>query len=260
MPAGWPAGTGLAEHAAIDSTNEEARRLAAAGERGPLWVRADTQSAGRGRRGRAWSSEPGNLFATLLTAPGCPLPRAAEVSFVAALAVHDAGVAAAPGLAGVLTIKWPNDLLLDGAKLSGILIETVAGPGGHSERDPLLAIGIGVNLARHPEGVPYPATNFAAHGKKVTPRAFLTALAAAMETRLAAWRAGGFGAIRTEWLSRAHGLGGTMTVRLPEGEIEGDFVSLDADGALALRTGPGGTIRKITAGDVFFPARAPTSG
>lgn len=260
LPPGWPAGVGLSEFREIDSTNEEARRQAAAGARGPLWIRAETQSAGRGRRGRSWTSEPGNLFATLLAAPGCALPRAAEISFVAGLAVHDAACAAAPALADRLSLKWPNDLLLDGAKVSGILIETAAGPGGHDERDPLLAVGIGVNLASHPQDVPYPAGDLAQAGVRIAARDFLARLAAAMQARMRQWQDEGFGAVRAAWLGRAAGLGGPMTVRLPDGEITGEFVSLDADGALALRTAPDGTLRRITAGDVFFPARGPGAG
>ena len=256
---GWPEGIGLVEHAEIDSTNEEARRLALQGHRGPLWVRADRQTAGRGRRGRAWLSDPGNLFATLLEAPCSPLPRAAEVSFVAGLAVHDAACAVAPNLAHSLTLKWPNDLLLEGGKLAGILIETAPGPAGHRDTDPLLAIGIGVNLASHPDGVPYPATSFAASGTKLEPGAFLVRLAASMQARMTGWKKHGFASVREDWLARAHGLGEPMIVRLPDGELAGEFVSLDVDGALALRTDADGALRKITAGDVFFPAHAPSS-
>lgn len=249
----WPGGVGLHHFADIDSTNEEARRMAAAGARGPAWIYADTQSAGRGRRGRAWMSEPGNLFCTHLFAPHCPMPKAAEMSFVTALAVFDA--VDATGIHG-LALKWPNDLLVDGAKVSGILIESAPGPAGHRDEDPLLAIGIGINIARAPEETPYPATSLAAHGMSVTPLALLTELANAFTARVAQWERGaGFGAIREDWLARARGLGGPITVRLHDRVIDGDFVSLDEEGALEIRAD--GKIEKISAGDVFFPDVTP---
>ncbi|WP_043948897.1 biotin--[acetyl-CoA-carboxylase] ligase [Candidatus Phaeomarinobacter ectocarpi] len=240
---------GLHHHAQIDSTNEEARRLASSGARGPAWICADTQSAGRGRRGRAWMSEPGNLFCTHLYAPECPLPRAAELSFVTALSVHDA----VEGL-GVqsLALKWPNDLLIDGAKVSGILIESAPGPTGHPSADPLLAIGIGVNITAAPDDTPYPATCLIGHGVSITPLDLLARLATAFQARAAQWNRGaGFETIRNDWLARARGVGGPITIRLHDEVIEGEFVSLDADGALEIRAGD--TLRKISAGDVFFP-------
>jgi BirA family biotin operon repressor/biotin-[acetyl-CoA-carboxylase] ligase len=245
----WPGDVGLHHFDDIDSTNEEARRMAAAGMRGPAWIYADTQSAGRGRRGRAWMSEPGNLFCTHLFAPECPMPKAAELSFVTALAVFDAVDAA--GLQG-LALKWPNDLLVDGAKVSGILIESAPGPAGHQDQDPLLAIGIGINIARAPDETPYPATSLAAHGMSVTPLSLLTVLANAFIARCRQWNKGaGFALIRQEWLERARGLGGPITVRLHDRVIEGEFLSLDDDGALEIRAGD--KVEKISAGDVFFP-------
>lgn len=184
------------------------------------------------------------------------MPRAADVSFVAALAIHDAVAATAPQLADSLRLKWPNDLLLDGAKMCGILIETAPGHAGHMDGDPLLAVGIGVNLASHPDGTPYPATNLLAHSVQAAPRDVLARLAHAFTQWLEVWDRGrNFEAVREAWLARAQGLGGPITVRLPGEVIEGDFVSLDADGALTLRTPAGGrdTLRRITAGDVFFP-------
>ena len=249
----WPGGVGLHHFADIDSTNEEARRMAAAGARGPAWIYADTQSAGRGRRGRAWMSEPGNLFCTHLFAPQCPMPKAAEMSFVTALAVFDA--VDATGIHG-LALKWPNDLLVDGAKVSGILIESAPGPAGHRDEDPLLAIGIGINIARAPDDTPYPATCLSAHGMSVTPLALLTELATAFIARCAQWdRGAGFAAIRQDWLARARGVGGPVTVRLHDRVIEGEFLSLDEDGALEIRAGD--KIETISAGDVFFPNIAP---
>ena len=134
----------------IDSTNLEARRLADDGERGPLWLWADEQTLGRGRLGRSWVSEPGNLYATFLFSIAEGPHAAAQVSFVAALAVHDTVVALRPGLSPA--IKWPNDVLIDGAKFCGVLPEVV---GANPTR---IAIGCGVNIAHAPEGTPYPVT------------------------------------------------------------------------------------------------------
>ncbi len=249
LPDAWPAGLALHHHAQIDSTNEEAKRLAASGARGPAWIAADTQSAGRGRRGRAWMSEPGNLFCTHLFAPGCAMPLAAQLSFVTALAVHDA--VASFGVDD-LTLKWPNDLLIGGAKVSGILIESAPGPTGHADQDPLLAVGIGVNILAAPEDTPYPASCLAAHGVTTEPLTLLAQLARSFAARCAQWdRGNGFAGIRADWLDRARGLGGPITVRLHDEVIEGEFVSLDADGALEIRARD--TVRKISAGDVFFP-------
>lgn len=228
----------------LGSTNAEALALARAGERGPLWITARTQSAGRGRRGNAWVSSPGNLFATLLLTDPSPPASAAQLSFVAGLAVHDAVAACAPQLGPALKLKWPNDLLLGGRKLAGILIE--------SENDPAfaVAVGIGVNCAAHPADTPFPATDLAAAGALVTPEGMLAALADAMQRRLAQWRGGeGFSSVRIDWLKRAAGLGEEIKVRLPEREFTGRFEGLDEAGRL-LVAGPAG-VMPVTAGEVF---------
>jgi len=250
VPRGWPDGVGLQHHTHIDSTNQEALRLARAGDRGPRWIVADTQSAGRGRRGRAWMSEPGNLFCTHLFAPDCTLPRAAQIAFVAALAVYDA--VAHMGVAD-LSLKWPNDLLMGGAKISGILIETAPGPAGHQNAAPLLAIGIGINIMAAPDDTPYPASCLAAQG--VTPDAgeVLAVLAQRFDARYHQWECGsGFAGIRADWLARACGVGGPIAVRLHNDVIEGRFETLDESGALKVRCHD--RLRTISAGDVFFPA------
>jgi hypothetical protein len=159
--------TGLAgarhiEFETLGSTNAEALALARAGERGPLWITAKTQSAGRGRRGSAWVSLPGNLYATLLlTEPSAP-PEAPQLSFVAALALHDAVSLMAPHLKPLLKVKWPNDLLHGVKKLAGILIE------GESEPVFAAAVGVGVNCVSHPSATVYPATDLAAAGAHVS--------------------------------------------------------------------------------------------
>jgi len=235
------AGVRLAAYDEIGSTNAQALALARAGERGPLWVTARSQHAGRGRRGAPWVSERGNLYASLLLSD-LPAARAPELSFVSALAVHDAVVAVAPGLNAVL--KWPNDLLVGGAKMAGILIEGETGP-------PFaVATGIGVNCASHPALAAYPATDLAAEGRSVTPAALFSALSAAMLRRLAQWERGaGFAHTRADWLARAAGVGEAIRVRLPDRELSGCFAGIDADGRLLLEHA-GGAVESIAAGEV----------
>lgn len=250
----WPAGVGLRIHDSLDSTNAEAARLAGAGEPGPLWILARTQTAGRGRRGRGWVSPPGNLMATLLLRPQRPPGEAAQLSFLAALAVADL---LDPELArGALALKWPNDVLVAGRKIAGILLESAAGAEG---RLAWLAVGIGVNLAHHPQDpdLAYPATSLpAATGRSLAPEDALTRLAAAFAGRQALWEGQGFAPVRAAWLARAAGLGQPITVRLPGETLSGGFAGLSPDGALLLAE-PGGLTRKVAAGEVFFapPAR-----
>jgi BirA family biotin operon repressor/biotin-[acetyl-CoA-carboxylase] ligase len=228
----------------LGSTNAEALVRARAGERGPLWITARTQSAGRGRRGSTWVSATGNLYATLLLTDPAPAAVASQLSFVTALALHDAVAECAPQVGPLLRLKWPNDLLLGGAKLAGILIE------GENEPVFTTVIGIGVNCATHPSDTAYPATDLAAAGALVSAEQILAALAAAIQRRLAQWARGeGFAAIRADWLKRAAGLGEAIRVRLPEREFTGRFEGLDEAGRL-LVDGEGG-LTAVTAGEVF---------
>jgi BirA family biotin operon repressor/biotin-[acetyl-CoA-carboxylase] ligase len=228
----------------LGSTNAEALAHARAGERGPLWITARSQSGGRGRRGSSWVSPPGNLYATLLlTEPSAP-EHAPQLSFVTALALHDAIAECSGALGPRLKVKWPNDLLLGGAKLAGILIE--------GESDPVfsVAIGIGVNCVTHPEDVAYPATDLAAAGALVSPHQVLTVFSAAMLRRIGQWQCGeGFAGIRADWLARAAGLGRAIKVRLPERELSGRFKGLDEAGRLLLEQPDG--VSAIAAGEVF---------
>jgi len=235
----------------VGSTNAEAFARARAGERGPLWIVARRQTAGRGRRGRRWISEPGNLYASLLLVDPAQPSRAAELSLVAALALHDALAERAPALAPRLTLKWPNDVLCAGAKLAGILVE---GEGGTSLLT--VVIGIGVNCAHHPDGMRYPATDLAEAGVPVRPDELAGILAAAMAQRLAQWERGaGFAHIRAAWLDRAAGLGEAARVHLPEREVEGVVETLDEHGSLVLRLADG-RLERIAAGEMFPLERA----
>ena len=245
-PAASAAGARLVVFDTIDSTNAEGLRLARAGERGPLWVVARRQTAGRGRRGRTWVSEPGNLYTSLLLTDPAPPAHAAELSFVAGLALHDAIGGRVPGLAARLALKWPNDLLIDRNKFAGILIE---GEGA------TVVTGIGVNCAHHPAGTDYPATDLATAGVRTTPESLFTALSSAIVVRLAQWERGaGFPAIRSDWLARAAGLGKPICLALAEGQLAGQFETIDQSGRLVLRLADG-TMHAVAAGDVIRAAR-----
>jgi BirA family transcriptional regulator, biotin operon repressor / biotin---[acetyl-CoA-carboxylase] ligase len=245
-PAVVAAGVRIMERDTVDSTNTEALALARTGECGPLWVTARRQSAGRGRRGRVWVSEAGNLYASLLLTDPSPPDRAAELSFVAGLAVHDAVASFAASAAARLALKWPNDVLIDGKKFSGILIE---GEGS------AVVTGIGVDCAHHPEITVFPATDLSVSGVAVPVEGLFTELSAAMMRRIAQWNRGaGFNQTRADWLARAAGVGGPIRVALPQGECAGRFETVDARGRLILRL-PDGGIETITAGDVSaFPS------
>ena len=232
----------------IDSTNAEARRRAEAGEAGPVWLTAARQSAGRGRRGRVWDTSLGNLAATYLFTTVQAPAEVAQMSFVAALAVAELATAFAP--AGLVTLKWPNDTLIAGHKTAGILVESGPAPAGGL----WVAVGIGVNLTHAPQDLAPPAlppTCLGDHGRAPTPAEALTGLREAFEHWRMVWEGQGFAAIAAAWTARAHGLGEHCVARLPSETIKGIAEGLDADGALRLRT-PDGSVRRITAGDVFF--------
>jgi BirA family biotin operon repressor/biotin-[acetyl-CoA-carboxylase] ligase len=241
--------TGLAgvrhiEFDTLGSTNAEALERARSGERGPLWITARSQSAGRGRRGNTWTSPQGNLYASLLLREPSAPALAPQLSFVAALALHDALSECAGRLGPLLKVKWPNDLLLGPDKLAGILIE------GESAPSFAAVAGFGVNCVSHPVDTYYPATDLMCAGARVKPDALLAGLAAAMQSRLAQWQRGeGFLSTRADWLARAAGLGQAIRVRLPERELSGRFEGLDEAGRL-LVAGSGGIVT-ITAGEVF---------
>jgi BirA family biotin operon repressor/biotin-[acetyl-CoA-carboxylase] ligase len=252
-PVAIGAGVRLEALATTGSTNAEALARARAGDPGPLWITAQRQTAGRGRRGRTWVSEPGNLYATLLLTDPSPVERAAELSFVAALAVHDAATQLAPDLAGRLALKWPNDVLVDGAKVAGILLESE----GEAGRPLAVAVGIGVNCAHHPDATSYPATDLASSGVPMAPERLFAALSCAMVERLAQWnRARGFAAVRADWLARAAGVGDVIRVVAAERELEGRLETLNDAGHLVLRLSDG-SFTAVPAGDVF-PLVPPT--
>lgn len=227
------------------STNSDAMRLARAGEPAPLWVIAERQTGGRGRSGRAWISEPGNLHASLMIRPVCAAAELPRLSLVAGVAAIDAirRLDGAERMSPV-RLKWPNDLIIGQAKVGGILVETSA-----FGTDMVAVIGLGLNLARHPAGVPE-ATSLAAHGVAIAPLDMLTYLASSMDSWLGIWNGGqGFAAIRRAWIARAGGLGERMTVHAGDRRVEGRYGGLDADGALFLDD-DAGRRQRFTFGDV----------
>ena len=259
-PIATAAGYGLAEFETVGSTNDEAMARARAGETGPLWVVARSQSGGRGRRGRVWSSPPGNLYTSLMIRVAVPPALAATLGFVAGLALDRAvntvadhvriGLdgAGAPHGTGRVALKWPNDVVADGAKIAGIGLESEALPdGGHA-----LVVGIGVNVAAAPDGLPYPATSLAALKLDTTPEQLFVGLSEAWVDIHRIWRNGqGMAEIRRMWLARAAGLGSPVAVNLGSRVVRGIFETIDDDGRLVIRLDDG-SATMIAAGDVHF--------
>jgi len=245
----------LVELESIDSTNAEAKRLAEQGAPDFTLVWAKRQTAGRGRRGREWVSEDGNLYFSIILRLPYPMAVMTQLSFVAANAVADAVQVAAPRGAFV-NVKWPNDVLVEGKKISGILME--AEPDFESGAFKWMVLGVGVNIATHPvvEDGGYAATSLAAQGVTgagLDVAKMLDTLAKRFLAGVATWRNLGFGPIRRHWLARARGIGGPVTVRLPSETLDGVFGALDENGALVLHL-DGQPNRRISAGDVFIPA------
>lgn len=237
----------------IGSTNDEAQRRAAGGERGPLWIATRRQTAGKGRSGRVWSeASTGNVAATLLFEPGCAPARLPELSLVAGVGAHEAIAAALPtGAASRVELKWPNDVLIAGAKTSGILIET-----GNYAGTTVSVIGIGINVASAPVSVGRATTCLAAEGCTLDAEAVLNLLAARMAHWLDVWRGPeGFADIRAAWLARALPIGRSLEIKTNDGPVAGAFAGLDHDGALLIDLAPNNR-RRFTYGDVsVLPAR-----
>lgn len=233
-------------HVRLDSagsTNDEIRRLALSGAAADfLVVSAIEQSAGRGRRGRVWVSPPGNLhFSVLLQVPS--LAVAAQLGFAASVAVVDALSSLLPG--PTFTAKWPNDVLMDGRKVAGMLLEPVG--------QDWLVVGIGVDVAASPppDAVLYPVAALAHAGFQGCDLDVLAAFCRSFGPWVEAWRSQGFAPVRTAWLERARGVGAPVVVRLDNETLTGTFTGLDEEGALLLDAGS--SVRRIMAGDVYFP-------
>ena len=246
----WPEGVARHVFETIDSTNAHALREAPALQ-GPAWFLGLEQTAGRGRRARAWASPRGNFYGTLLLFPKERADQVALRSFAAALALREA-MASLTGLPEAFALKWPNDVLLNGSKVAGILLEASSSGAGVQA----LAIGIGVNLIAHPdqsvmEDGALPAVSLLSEtGIRVTPEAFLDALAPAYAKWEAVFTAQGFAPLREAWLSQAAKIGEHIRARTGKDTFYGVFETIDSQGNLILATATGQMA--IPAAEVFF--------
>lgn len=254
---GTPGGEGLREprlppvyrlhaHDSLGSTMDEARRLAEAGDEDGTLVWAREQTAGRGRLGRGWASPRGNLYLSLLLRPECAPAQAAQLGFVAALALGEAIGSISPPVD--VTYKWPNDVLLHGRKVAGILLESRSTPEGALD---WLVLGLGANVASHPKDTPYPATSLRFEGvpRDVDEIDLLEAFARYFVNWASRWLEDGFAPVRAAWLRHAERLGEEIEVRLPNQTLTGTFRDLDGEGHLLLGQPEG--VRRIAAGEVF---------
>ncbi|HVC63352.1 MAG TPA: biotin--[acetyl-CoA-carboxylase] ligase [Acetobacteraceae bacterium] len=229
----------------LGSTSDEARRLADAGAAHGTAVHADQQTAGRGRLSRRWFSPPGNLYLSIVLRLDLPPVRRVELGFIAALAVADAVEALLPRQVRA-TLKWPNDVLVRGGKIAGILVE---------QAGEALILGIGLNVLHAPDGVPYQVSTIVGCGGLATVDGTREKLLWALASWLAVWEEDGFGSIRAAWLARAHPPGSALGVRLADQFVTGQFAGIDMDGALLLDTEQGRG--RIVAGDVELNVASP---
>ena len=234
LPDGWT----LVALDSVGSTNDEAARLADQGAPEGTVVWAREQLGGRGRRGRRWASPPGNLYSTTILRPDCAAARAAELGFVAALAVGDLVPAGR-----AVRLKWPNDVLVDGGKIAGILLESAISHDGNVQH---VVAGIGINVAFAPD---LPDMRYPGAALGGTVEAALEGLTRGLAVRLAQWRREGFERIREAWLAQAGPLGAEVDVRLGDGLARGRFAGLGPDGALLLETADGS--RRIVSGELL---------
>jgi BirA family transcriptional regulator, biotin operon repressor / biotin---[acetyl-CoA-carboxylase] ligase len=241
-----PQGYQLIRYETVGSTNEEAKLHAREGAAEGTLVWALEQTAGRGRRGHAWASPRGNLYASLILRPRCPASRAAQLGFVAALAVGDTLGSACKRLEGV-SHKWPNDVLVNGRKIAGILLESDLGEGEIPE---FVILGVGINLASSPQGTEFPATSITEQGRGPLSAAdALEEFARNFHAWERRWGEDGFAPVRTAWLARAMSLGQPIRVQLQTATLYGRFLDIDQQGALLLESA--GELRHISAGEIF---------
>ncbi len=247
----------LHRYETIGSSNDAARSLAETGAPDGTLVWAGEQTAGRGRRGRGWSSPAGNLYLSLVLRPRVGMNAAPQLGFVCAIALGEAVAGLLTDGAGRVRYKWPNDLLIDGAKAAGILLES--GPSVALDEDTVgpgyVIAGIGANIVSAPSDTPYPAISLTATGAQdATPGAVLERFARHFEAGYRIWRDEGFERVRGSWLAAGHRSGDLLTVQIGGGEmLSGRFLGLCGDGALLLELVSGET-RRISAGDVAMMA------
>lgn len=231
----------------VSSTNTEALARARAGDSGFLWITAERQSGGRGRRGREWVSERGNLYSSLLLVDFAPTEELGSLPLAVALAVHETIVSVMPPGSATVDIKWPNDVLIDRRKTSGILLEAERLQDGRMA----LVIGIGINIRARPDLAQYPVTSLADQGVSISPQELFARLYVAMADALSVWDRGrGIAEIVARWHRVACGIGEKITVNLPDRSISGIFSGIDDKGLLLLDSAAG--TLSIAAGDVFF--------
>ena len=227
----------------VASTNDEAKARAADGAPEGTLVWAREQTGGRGRHRRHWSSPPGNLYLSLVLRPTISVAEAIQGSFVAAVALSDCLEALLPQ-GRRLSHKWPNDVLVEGRKIAGILLESAGG-----DRLAWLVLGLGVNLASHPQETDPPATSLGAEGVAVTPQSLLADLCASLLVWRRRWLEEGFAPVQAAWLARAGGLDGPLRIEVGRDTLAGTFLGLDETGALVLGLPDGGR-RSVAAGEV----------
>ncbi len=234
--------------AETSSTNNECLARARAGDPGNLWITAARQTGGRGRRGRPWVSEPGNLYSSLLLIDPAPMALLASLPLAVAVGVYDAVRQVLPFGGDAVELKWPNDVLIGRKKTSGILLEgETLQDGRHA-----LVIGIGINIAHKPDNPLYPVTCLSEQGSAVSPEELFARLTQSMTDALNLWDGGrGASAVVARWREAACGIGEKITINFPDRSISGIFAGIDDNGLLMLETGPG-TIVPVAAGDVFF--------
>lgn len=238
----------------LDSTNSEAKRLAGGGASHGAVIWARKQTAGRGRMGREWVSADGNLFMTVLLSPTASLDKCPQLSFVAALAVADAleGVVPDPSR---LHCKWPNDVLVNGKKIAGILLESFTTKELMGDRQ-WIAVGIGVNVDSYPEHVLFPATSLVESGVElISAKIVLSRLVHHFIARYDEWDTSGFAAIRKAWQAKAYQINQPVEVIVGEDRISGTFTGIDDGGQLLIKSGRKKPL-PITAGDVFYKEQA----
>ncbi len=236
----------------IDSTSAEAGRRAREGAPEGTLIWAAEQSAGRGRRGRTWLSPPGNLYCSLVVRPDCPAAEAVQLGFVAGLAVAEAAETLLPDKR-IVTCKWPNDVLVEGRKVAGILLDASSAGSGRCE---WVVIGMGINVRWYPgpSEAEFPATSLVAEGAAgISPARLLEVLAPRLDDGLRRWQEQGFALVRQRWLGRAYGLHQDIRVRLHDRVLSGTFAGLDSCGAMIVACADGTHV--VTAGDVISVRR-----
>lgn len=241
----------LLSYDVLDSTNEEAKRLAGGGASHGAVIWAKNQTAGKGRMGRVWESEDGNLFVSVLLSPECDLPECSQLSFVAAVATVDTLKPIIPGDEAI-EAKWPNDVLLEGKKLGGILLESFTTIDEDGDDRQWVVVGVGVNVDSFPEETMFPATCLTSSGVEIiSAKIVLSRFVYNFIHRYDEWVNHGFDPIRQAWEECAYGLNEAMEAHVGDEVVSGSFDSIDEFGRLHVLQ-KNGKVEVVTAGDVFF--------